>query len=204
MTNAMLTEENSIGRMATGANATLVGKALGTGLDFLRLAIMARLLGVEAFGLYAIAWNFLRIVGTAVPPWGYRVASFISPRVSGKEMIFQFRNIILRSLTLTLLMSTAMCLGLFWLAPWLSETVFHDPNLVVTLRIFVWMLPFMAGLRILSSSTRVSQRMSYSILAEDMTPAVANFILFSCFIGLTHEVIGAVFYRFIICIEGSL
>ncbi len=59
--------DTSVNRMAAGAGISLFGVGLGRGLDFVKQIALARLLGPEAFGLYAIGWNLLRIVGILAP-----------------------------------------------------------------------------------------------------------------------------------------
>lgn len=183
--------DSSINQMAGGATLTLGGKIFSTGLDFLRLALIARLLGVEAFGLFAIAWNFLRIVGILLPLGMQNGVIHFGPRY-WEEKDNRFNQFIKQSTIPVLVISLISSLIIFLLAPWLGETVFQKPDLIPILRWFVWMLPFMAALRVVSAATRVSKKMKYSVMASDIIPSSLNLLVFLLIYWLSKSILSAV------------
>ena len=180
-----------INQMAGGATLTLGGKVFSTGLDFFRLALIARLLGVEAFGLFAIAWNFLRIISILLPLGMQNGVIHFGSRY-WLEKGGRFNHLVKHSSILVLLVSLLTSGLIFLLAPWLGETVFQKPDLVPIFRWFVWMLPFMAVLRVVSAATRVSKKMKYSVLATDVIPSLVNLLVFLLLYVLSENILSAV------------
>ncbi len=183
--------DSQINQMAGEATLTLGGKVFSTGLDFFRLALIARLLGVEAFGLFAIAWNFLRIISILLPLGMHNGVIHFGSRY-WSERDGRFNHIVKHSSNLILIVSLLTSTAIFLLAPWLGETVFQKPDLVPIFRWFVWMLPFMAVLRVVSAATRVSKKMRYSVLATDVIPSLVNLLVFLLLYFLSENILSAV------------
>jgi O-antigen/teichoic acid export membrane protein len=170
-------QANNISRLGIGASISLVGKVVGRGIDFLKQIALARLLSVEAFGLYALIWSLLRVVGI-LAPLGLQngVIQFAMPFRLGDSG--RFKDVVVRSLLLGLLVATFFSV-LFWLAaPWLAENLFQDPDFVWASRLFALILPPMVGLRIAANATRISQRMQYAIYAEELLQSISALLLF--------------------------
>jgi O-antigen/teichoic acid export membrane protein len=53
--------EEDIKKVAKGAGTSLIGSSIGRGLFFLSQVIIARILGVEAFGLYVLGFSAIKI-----------------------------------------------------------------------------------------------------------------------------------------------
>lgn len=185
-------EKPDVDRMAAGAGVSLVGKVGGRGLDFAKQIIIARLLGAEAYGLYALAWNLLRVIGI-LAPLGLQNGVIHFASQHWRTADGRFKSVLLRSLLLSVGMGVVVAAVLFMLAPWLATTVFDEPQFAPTLRLFTLVLPFMSGLRVVAAATRVSQRMKYSIYAEDIAQTALDLALFITFYLLGWRLLGAVF-----------
>jgi O-antigen/teichoic acid export membrane protein len=181
----------TVQRLAGGAWLSTAGKVVGMGLDFLRLAIMARLLSVDGFGLYALAWSLLRVGGLSAPLGLHNGVIHFATRFWKKSAPL-FRGLVLRATAIAVGVGAVAGLLLFLLAPWLSSAIFDDPALLPVLRWFAWSLPFMTGLQVLAATTRVPQRMLASTLANDLIPSVTNLLLFLLLFWLMEGVLSAV------------
>ncbi len=184
-------EGNAVARLAVGASVSMVGKVIGRGIDFAKQIVLARLLSVEAFGLYALIWNLLRIVGIlAALGLQNGVVQFATPlrQIEGGK----FKDVVFRSLTLSLAVAVAISVLLWFSAPWLAANLFSDPGFVSAFRVFLFVLPPMVGLRIAANATRISQRMQYAIYAEELLQSIAALLLFLLFFVVGWQLTGAI------------
>jgi O-antigen/teichoic acid export membrane protein len=184
-------QSQEITRLAAGASVSLVGKVTGGGLYAVSQVVLARLLGPEAFGLYAIGWSILRLVW-AIAPLGLdkgvvRFASHYwrTDPSGSKKVLFQ-------SLVFGLSLGLLIGISLFVAAPWVAEGVFQKPDLTPVLRWFALAFPLATGLRVAAAATRVSQRMRFSVYAEDLGQPATNLILVLLFYLLGWGLLGAV------------
>jgi O-antigen/teichoic acid export membrane protein len=169
--------ERDIDRLAAGASTLLGGRFLGRGLRLLADAVLARLFGPAMFGLYAIGWT-LTILVTLIAPMGldYGVVHFGTKqyRTDAKS----FKGIVQQSLGLALLFGLLIGAGFYLAAPWLAGEVFHKPGLRLVLCCFAFAIPLIATLRVATAATRISHRMQYSVLSEDIgQPAVCLLLI---------------------------
>lgn len=183
--------DSSVNRMATGAGISLFGVGLGRGLDFIKQIAMARLLGPDAFGLYAIGWNILRIIGILAPLGLHNgVVHFGTPfwRKDNPAL----RNILSRSVILSFAIGWGVTAVLLILAPWLTTDVFKEPEFLPLFRVFALMLPFMGALRVAANATRITQRMIFSVASEEIAQGALNLALFIVFYLVGWRLFGAI------------
>ena len=183
--------DSSVNRMAAGAGISLFGVGLGRGLDFVKQILLARLLGPEAFGLYAIGWNILRIIGVLVP-FGLHngVVHFGTP--FWKKDDGALRSILTRSVVISFAIGWLLAAILFVLAPWITTDLFKQPEFLPLFRIFTLMLPFAGALRVSASATRMTQRMIFSVVSEEIVQGALNLVLFIAFYLVGWELFGAI------------
>lgn len=178
-------------KLALGASITMMGTMVGRGLYVLGSVVLARFLGPEAFGLYAIGWTIYRIVRVIGPlgldqgilRYGSHYRSSDLPRLKG---------LLMRALLQALLSGLAIGVGLYFLAPWLAEEVYQKPELASVLRWFAPIYCLVVGLRVATSATRVSQRMQYSVYSEQLAQPAVNLCLLLAFFLLGWNLFGAV------------
>jgi O-antigen/teichoic acid export membrane protein len=183
--------ETAAVKLAKGGSISLGGAGVGRGIHTLGQIVIARLLGPEAFGLYAVGWTILRILSN-VAQCGLsngviRYASMFKDSDQSK-----LKGVLLQSLGLTALASITVGGALFLSAPWLASTIFQKPELELVLRAFSIGIPLMALLVVAAAGTRASQRMQYSVYAHDLAQPCANLLLVVLFYLLGWRLLGAV------------
>jgi O-antigen/teichoic acid export membrane protein len=166
-----------VSTLAGGASISLAGKILGRSLSFVGDIAAARILGPDSFGLYAIGWTVLRTL------------SLISPLGLDKGVIYfgspywrkdnaSLKKILNRSQLLALASGLVFGGALFFSAPALAQWIFQKPSLSYIFRWYALAFPLVAILEVSSAATRITQRMSYSAILEDVgQPAVGLLFL---------------------------
>lgn len=180
-----------VAKLATGAGVTLVGRMAGRAMDVLGQVTLARLLGPEAFGLYAIGWTIVRMAGLlsslGLDKGVIRYASRYWHMDSSR-----LRGVLLQSLGLAVLSGLLIGSSLYLAAPWLGEQVFQKPALVSVIRWFSPVFVVYSGLRVAAAATTVSQRMKYAVSAQDLTQPAVNLFLVVLFYLMGMGLFGAV------------
>jgi O-antigen/teichoic acid export membrane protein len=160
--------------LAHGASLNLIGRVVGQGMQFGIQVLLARLLGPLAFGLYSIGWLLVRIIGGLVAPLGLEDAVIrFAPGVASTDSR-AFGRLIRVSTGTALLGGGFFGVALLVLAPAIARYIYKDPALAPVLRAFAPAFPLLAGLRLLSAQTRVTQRMEYSIFCEEIVQPIAQ------------------------------
>ena len=182
---------SSVNRLAIGAGVSLAGTVLGRGIDFAKQVAMARLLGPDAFGLYAIGWNALRIL-EVLAPLGLHNGVVHFGAAFWRKDDGAFRSILTRTIVFSFVIGWAITFALIVAAPWVTAEVFKEPEFLPLFRAFALMLPFMGALRVAANATRISHDMKYSVAAEQIAQAVSNLILFVVLYLLGWRLLGAI------------
>ena len=159
---------HDVSKLATGAGIALIGRIVGRGINIVNQAALARLLGPAAYGIVAIGWIILRI-GSLFTVLGLNngVLRFGSQIYRGRNA--DFRKLILYSLSIALIAGSLAGGLLYLIAPWLAKSVFADQELIPVFRSLSFAFPLVSGLTVAAAVTRVSQRVQFSVLAEDLT-----------------------------------
>jgi O-antigen/teichoic acid export membrane protein len=178
-------------KLAAGVGITLLGRFAGRAIQLLGQIALARLLGPEAFGLYAISLTILTMVGF-VSPLGldYGVIQYGSRHWNIDSA--GLKGVLLWSIGLALFSGLLIGGGLYTAAPWLGEQVFQKPELVSVMR---WLSPAFAligGLRVVAAATRISQQMQYSVCVQDIAQPAISLILVLFFWFLGWRLFGAI------------
>ena len=144
-------------KVAKGAGATLVGASVGKGLFLLSHIIIARLLGVEAFGLYALGYAAVKICD---------ILARLGLDTGGMRFISIYKNEDAPRLKGTLLAATTISVSagmmlsalLYVASSLLAEKLFHKPELTSTLQQFSLAIPLVSRD---NGDLRTSARISY-------------------------------------------
>lgn len=142
---------------------------------------LARWLGPVAFGSYSIGWNVLR-VGSSILPFGFDIAALqIGTGLSGK------RSRGLPSLVATVLFSTGVIaigsgIVLFVFAEWLAG-LYAKPGLSDVFRLMAIGLPLAIWLRVGANVTRISLRMRFGVITEELLQPLSNLVLIAVLVG---------------------
>lgn len=183
-------QEKDITTLATGAGVSLVGKFSGRIFLAGGQVALARLFGPELFGLYALGWTILRLIGPLAPLGLDRgIIKFASEHWQKDEN--KFKGILVSSLGYALLSGLVIAVLIYMLAVPL-ENLFQSPGLAAVLKFIAAAFPLFSTMRVLVSATQITQRMKYSIYAEDLAQPVVNFLLIGLFFVLGWGLLGAV------------
>jgi len=171
--------------LAQGASVSLLGRIAGRALHLLTQISVGRLFGPQAYGLYAIGQTILRLAGlvsvlgmdTAVVRYGSR----FYPESPGR-----LRGVLAIGIGFPLVAGAAVGGAILLAARWFAVEVFNDPSLTPVLRWFALGIGPLAGLQASAAATRISKRMQFSVLSEELTqPALALLlILAAVFVGM--------------------
>jgi O-antigen/teichoic acid export membrane protein len=178
-------------RLATGAGISLAGKLVGRGLHVVGQIVLARLLGPAVFGLYAIGWTLLHMIGVIALLGLDQGVIRYGPRYWRTDAA-GLKGVLFQSLGLALLSGLLMGAGLYLAAPWLATQVFGKPDLAPVLRLFALAFPLITGLRVAAAATRVSERMQFSVYSQEIGQPATNLLLILVFYLLGWHLLGAV------------
>lgn len=181
---------NDVTRLASGAGVALGGKIAGRGVRLLVDIALARLLGPLSFGLYALGWTISRIA-TLITPLGLDTGVIRFGSKYWQKDDARLKGIVSQSIWFAVFSGTAVGAGLFIAAPWIGQGIFHNSTETAVIRCFALAFPLMTGLRVASATTRISQRMKFSVFAEDMSQPLFDLALILVFYALGQRLVGA-------------
>lgn len=170
-------------RLAGGAVLQLGGKLTGRGLGFLAHMLLARTLGTAAYGVFGIGWTLFQLAGLMASMGLEHGAVRYASRHLGRDPR-SLAAVLRRALGLALGSGIAIGALLALAAPILSVRVFSMPELRPVLLGFSLGVALTAGLRVAAAGTRVSQRMRYSTLAEDLVLPATHLLLLVVLLGI--------------------
>lgn len=174
--------------LASGTAVSFVGKSIGRGLTMAGQVVLARWLGPELFGVYAIAWTLLRVLGL-VTPLGLDLAVIRFGTIFVHEAPARFKGVV-RNAWMWAMGAGLVCAGLlFVLAPAIAR-FYGEPVLVPVLRWFAPAFLFWAGMRIAVSGTMVTKQMGYAVLVEELIWPGLNLLFLIALVGLGYGVVG--------------
>lgn len=183
-------QRKQVAKLAEGAGIVMAGRFGGRGLRLVLDMVLARILGPVNFGLYAIGWTVLRIAGT-FSPLGLDAGVIRYGARYYRRDSASLRGVIAQCLGVGTAVSLAVASGIFLGAPWLANALFHKPELAPVLRWFAAALPFVTAVRIAAAATRMSHRMKFAVLAEDVSQPLVDLLLVLVFYLAGLRLLGA-------------
>lgn len=194
-------------KIASAAGIFIGGGMLGRAFLVVGQVFMARVLTLEAFGLYSLGWTILRIMATLTALGMHVGVVRLGTPFYKKQDYSGLKNIIFQTFTISFFSSSLISALIFVFAGWISVEVFHDPDFEPVLRMFVVAIPFAALLTIAGATTRLTKYTRYDVLSQQLgRPAVHLFLMFVFYflgwglLGLT----GAAVLSFILAVILSL
>jgi O-antigen/teichoic acid export membrane protein len=185
-------EPNDIGTLARGASIALLGRILGRGLNTLVQVLLARLLGPVEFGLYALGWTLIQM-GTLLAPIGLDKGVIRFGSRFYKSSLASLKGTFFQSTRLVIANGAILSIVAILSAPTISGTVFKNYDLTPVLRGLSPVFIFFAGLKVTAAATRVTKRMKYSVVVEDIVAPAFNLLLFiTLYIALDLRLSGAI------------
>ncbi len=161
-------QEKTILTLAKGASIALVGRVVGRFLMLAGQATLAQLLGPSQYGLFSIGWSMLQVsANTGRIGLPQAIIRFGAEYWQRDEK--NFRAVVQQVILLSLLVSGLMGATFYFFAPEVAQW-FGKPDLVQVVRGTAIALVLLVMLKVLSAATRVSRRVQYSVVVEDIVP----------------------------------
>lgn len=138
---ADLQHQREIHTIAKGSLISLVGKTLTKGTRLLTGPVMARLLGLEGYGLFCLAdavVGFVMLILGA--PFAMGAVRMVALHDGKAEEYAATGTVVFLGLC-GLLGGAIVAAGMMLLAPAVAVGIFHRPELTQVLRIGIWVLP---------------------------------------------------------------
>jgi O-antigen/teichoic acid export membrane protein len=166
--------KSDLEQVSSSTGIALPGRLIGRLLQVATTIFLARELGPDAFGLFAVAWSLIRVAGI-VAPLGFdqAVLRFGTPHVREPAKL---RGVLIPSLGIATALGAGLGLVLFVTAPWVAADGFGSEELSPLLRCVAIACPFVPLLRVAASATRLSGSVRYSILSEDLGQPFLMFV----------------------------
>ncbi len=178
--------------VARGAGATLAGRIVGGGLQFLYTIVVVRLLGAESFGLFMIGLTVISVAGV-IGRLGLEsgVVRFIALH-NGSNDTARIKGVIIQSLLFSLgaslVIGAALCLS----GEALLGRFFHRPDLGHVIRVLSLSLPFAALMFVALSATQGFRVMRYTVYGQHLFWPAVNTALVLAFAAAGWHLSGVV------------
>ena len=178
--------EQDLHILASGASISFVGRMINAATVAILQIFLARWLGEALFGLYAVGWTVIKI-GSLIGTIGLHQGVIRFGARYWPNRLGEVRRVLRTSLMGSGVLSVLLALGLFLGAESIATALFRNPSLTPVLRIVAFAIPFAALLRVGGAATRISQKMKYGALAEDISRPTSNllFVLVLSIVGLS-------------------
>ena len=167
----------SMGTLARGAAINMVGSGANLIGRLIFNLLVARLLGASRLGVYFLALSVANVVAV-IAVGGLDIALVRNlARHRNEENWGLFRG------TLQLAMRAVAVLGILGTvvllvgAPWISNTLFHKPEVATPLRIVALYIPFYALETVLLAATQSFKQMKYKAYIESMLNPALRIVL---------------------------
>ncbi|MHB8482655.1 MAG: flippase [Nitrospiria bacterium] len=176
--------EKKLHKIERGGSILLLASIFGNGLNYLFGIYVARNLGSEQFGLYALGLAIFNIM-VLIIPLGMEVGviKFVSNQL-GLGEYQKARSTIFQAMIITLLSSLMAAVFLLFLAKPVSVWLFHKNQLTLILILFTAALPLASVGTLLICSLQAFQIFFYTILIKYFWEPVGKFIFSALLFGL--------------------
>jgi O-antigen/teichoic acid export membrane protein len=168
--------EEDIKKVATGAGVTLIGHSLGRGLLFLSQIIIARFLGIEGFGLYALGFAAVKVC-EIISKLGLDTGGMRFVSIYRRENPSKLKGVLISSVVISLLSGTFIGLTIYFLSGEISQYIFRKPELTEPLKLFALSIPFVAGTTVATSLMQGFHTTKYTVLTRDFILPITNIVL---------------------------
>ncbi|OGW52008.1 MAG: hypothetical protein A2V62_06295, partial [Nitrospirae bacterium RBG_19FT_COMBO_58_9] len=164
-------------RLVVAGSAVLLASVFGNGLNYLFGVFLARTMGADQFGLYALGLTFFSTLALVVPlGMDAGAVKFISEQQARQDLRGSHRTIV-QAAALTVLVSIFAALGLAHFAPMISESLYHKPELKTFLLYFALGIPLSALTGVLLAALQAHQTVRPLIMVRYVWEPVGKFLL---------------------------
>ena len=185
---------SDVSRLVRQASVSLGGSFAGRLLNCLTYAILARLLGPAALGLYAIGTALLQVL-EVVARLGMSNGVIRLGTKYRRTAPIALKQVLSVAVTLSVGCGLLIAGALWVLAPWIASEIFRKGSLTAVIRWFAAAVPILAMLRVAAAATRITLRTQYSVWASEIVPGLVNLLLLVVFWLAGEALLGAVAAR---------
>jgi O-antigen/teichoic acid export membrane protein len=188
--------EEDVKKVAKVAGTTLIGSSIGKGLFFLSQVIVARILGVEVFGLYVLGFAAVKIceiiARLGLNTGGMRFVSIYKDTNPSK-----LKGILVSATGITFLNGILIGGVLYFSSDWIAQHVFRKSELANYLQLFAYGIPFVATMTVVSFLLQGFHTMKYTVYTREFVQPITNILLMAGFYYLGFHLEGII-YAFIL------
>jgi len=177
-------------RIAGAGLLFFLGMIFGRALTYLYVALISRL-GSSEYGLLSLGFAISLFLATfALLGLRTGIVRYIS-YFNGKGDIKRVKGVIYSSIRLSLPLSLFFAFLLFIFSEYISITFFHNPNLIVILRLFSFTIPFITLSHVFLGAMIGFQKIEYQIGIKEIAENLIRLILTFIMIYLGYKLWGA-------------
>ncbi len=167
----------AVTKLATGGAALLLASAAGNALSYAFGIFVARALGAEQFGLYALGLTVFNLLALFAPiGLDIGVLKFVSGHLTvGDEG--RVRRTIINASSIAVASGLLGSIGLILFTPSLSSSIYHKPELSRVLLFFSAALPFAVLTTVLLGALQAFQTVRYTVLIKYVWEPAGKFSL---------------------------
>src|SRR3972149_2223011 len=198
--------EEDIKKVAKVTGTTLIGSIVGGGFNFLSQIMIARVLGVEAFGLYALGYAAVRIC-EIIAKLGLSTGGMRFVSIYKDESKSKLKGVLISSTGISLLNGVLLGIILYFSSDFIAQKIFHKTNLTEALQLFALSIPFVSSMGVASSLFLGFHTTKYTVYARNFVQPVTYIFLIIFFYfngfrldGVIYAFILSHVVAFIVCI----
>ena len=164
-------------KVAQGGGTMLLASAFGNGLNYIFGIFVARALGPNQFGLYALGLTIFNTLSLIVPlGLDTAVVKFVSQQRGLGEQD-KARSTISQAVLVTLLSGLLIGLGLALLSGWLSTAVYKNDALIPILLFFAAAIPMFSITTVLVSVAQAFHTIRQTVFIKYLWEPIGRFII---------------------------
>jgi O-antigen/teichoic acid export membrane protein len=184
--------EKSLETVAKDGGILFLGTILGIVLAMINQIILGRILGVENYGLFYLAFTIVTIFIpiTTLGLYG-SLPSFLPFHYGGGDKDVT-RSAIRVSQVLVFFVSIIFCAIVFFFSEKISTDIFHNGNLTMALKYFTLGIPLLSLSNILEAVVRSFKAAKFKVAVFDLGIWIVRIIVFIPFIVTGYILFGAI------------
>ena len=181
--------ERNMLQTAKGGGFLAAGSLFELGSRFVIFFLLARALGVEQYGLYALAISAATFLGSISSlGLGAAMVRYVAIQSRQRDEAGLWGTLQI-GIGITTLTSILAGISLYFLAQPIAEQIFHESQLTNLLRLFGFIVPFLSLSDVMTDVARGFKRMDYAALAENGVQFTVRMILIGILFFLKLDVV---------------
>ncbi len=185
--------------IALSGSAVLIASTFGNGLNYAFGIFLARTLGAEEFGLYALALTIFNMVNlTAVFGMDVAAMKFVSHHLAGRQYA-KAKETAIFAVTIAFASGFIAAVGLGLLAHPIAVELYDKPNLVLCLLFFAAAIPLATTTIVLISTLQAHQTVRHTILIKYLWEPIGKFVLAGVLLWAGFQLLGALIAIILTC-----